>query len=155
MKIVLCSVLALLQVLICTLGQGAFTLCVRNDGTQRVEWSWATSCTNEDSDESCHCGCSDKNHTCSDELPPRNSSIPGMERTCDSCTDYTLMAVQPTVTADKYQSQTIDELSFLIPPMSFQFTWTEGLLPQHHILEQQSHLLDSLTTIISSAVIRC
>lgn len=156
MKIVLCSVLALLQVLICTLGQGALTLCVRKNGTQRLEWSWATSCKNANTKGTCPCGCNEEEASCSDEQPLSNQSIPAIVRTCESCTDYTLMAVLPTVTVEKSHLQTLDEAIFSQFPISFElisYVWPPP--NTHQDFDQQSHLVDSRTTIISSVVIRC
>lgn len=153
MKIVLCCVLALLQVLICTLGQGALTLCVRKNGTQRLEWSWATSCKSANTKGTCPCGCSDE--SCSDEQPSSNQTIPGIV-TCNSCTDYTLVAVLPAVTVEKNHHQTLDETSFLQFPISFELSSIVCSTPKpHQPFDQQPHLVDSLTTILSTVVIRC
>jgi hypothetical protein len=155
MKIVLCSVLALLQVLICTLGQGALTLCVRKNGTQRLEWTWATSCKDSNTKGSCPCGCSDEENSCSDEQPSSNQSIPGIV-TCNSCTDYTLVAVLPAVTVEKNHYQTLAETSYLFFPVAFESSSYALSKPSHlQPFDQQSHLKDSLATIISSVVIRC
>ncbi len=154
MKIVLCCVLALLQVLICTLGQGALTMCVRKNGTQRLQWTGAGSC-NITEKARCSCGCSEEAE-CSDESPAKDHSIPTVERTCRLCTDYTLVAMQANVTIEKEGQQRLLELSMVLFPVSFELSSTAlSLAKQFHAFELRPHRVDSLATILSSVVIRC
>lgn len=64
--------LVTLQVLVCTLGQGALTLCVRRDGSQRIEWTAHSDCHEHQ-----------LNH---------DTSEPDDHASCDICTDYVLLA---------------------------------------------------------------
>jgi hypothetical protein len=70
--------LLVLQVLVCTVGQGALTLCVRRDGTQRIEWTAHSACHAHHEQEAV-CSCCE-----SDE--------PAEQVACDFCTDYLLVA---------------------------------------------------------------
>lgn len=154
MKIVLCCVLALLQVLICTLGQGALTMCVRKNGTQRLQWTVGGSCKVTEKAR-CSCGCSEED-ACSDESPANDHSIPTVERTCKLCTDYTLVVTQANVTINKDQQQRLLESSLVLFPVSFELSSNAlSLAKQHQAFEQRPHRVDSLATILSSVVIRC
>ncbi len=77
------TVLALLQVLIATLGQGALTLCVRRDGTQALEWTASSDCQSLNS--VCHAACG---HRLCDEETDED----GVALRCDPCIDYLLVA---------------------------------------------------------------
>ena len=154
MKIVLCCVLALLQVLICTLGQGALTMCVRQNGTQRLQWTGAGSCKVTEKAR-CSCGCSEED-ACTDESTSHDQSMPIIERTCKLCTDYTLIATQANVTIEKDDQQRLLELSLVLFPVSFELSSNALSLAKHYqAFEQGPHLVDSLATILSSVVIRC
>src|SRR5437879_1089615 len=111
MKTILRAILVLVQVLVCTMGQGALTICIRNDGTQQLEWAWSNSCTHSETEGICHCGCGAEEYP--DEIPSGVPDSSGMGRTCSCCTDYLLVAEQPSVTVEKNQNLTNDQRSFL------------------------------------------
>lgn len=78
------TILVALQVFIAVLGQGAFTLCVRRDGTQALEWTAYSECQAKKSASqlvSAH-------HVCCEE----EASSTGETYHSDSCTDYLLVA---------------------------------------------------------------
>lgn len=79
------SLLALLQVIIVTLGQGALTLCVRQDGTQALEWTWANECQFQKT--ASHAAF--EQTLCCDEVRQDETAF-----RCDPCTDYVLVAEQ-------------------------------------------------------------
>jgi hypothetical protein len=155
MKAILCSVLALFQVLICTVGQGALTLCVRKDGTQQLEWSWATSCTDARPESTCHCGCSDDEKSCPDEMPYRGTDSSSVSRTCSSCTDHVLVAEQPSVTIEKNLSQLTVELHFLNLNSPVELVSNEFASMQQYGTDPPSLRADSFTAIACCVVIRC
>lgn len=94
MGIALKTILVLLQLLICTVGQGALTLCVRRDGTQHLEWTWASECQSIKSASHTACG----HESCTEgEL----AISAGATFHCDPCTDYVLIAEPMVVTASK------------------------------------------------------
>lgn len=154
MKIVLSCVLALLQVLICTLGQGALTMCVRKNGTQRLQWTGSGSCKVTEKAR-CSCGCCEE-EVCTDESPAKDESMPSVERTCKLCTDYTLVATQANLTIEQNQQQRLLESSLVLFPVCFELSSNPlSLAKQYQSFEQRPHFVDSLSTILSSVVIRC
>lgn len=70
----LLSILVSLQIMLGVFGQGAITLCVRQDGTQKLHWTWLSDCHAHDHEA---------------EL----ANIPTME--CDPCTDYAVIVDVP------------------------------------------------------------
>lgn len=89
-RILVGSLLVLLQVMIITLGQGALTLCVRHDGTQALEWTSANECQSQRS--ASHAAC--EHQKCCDEDQGDEIAF-----RCDPCTDYLLVA-EPMVVVD-------------------------------------------------------
>lgn len=70
------SILVGLQIVLSVLGQGALTLCVRQDGTQKLNWTWLSDChTNAECDQHDGCECEE-----------------GCTLEAASCTDYTVVA---------------------------------------------------------------
>lgn len=152
-KPILCGLLATLQVLICTVGQGALTLCVRKDGTQQVEWTWATSCSETKAEGSCHCGCG-KNEN-SDEGPSSSPTTASLDRACDSCTDYLLVVVQPSVTVEKNPSQAIEQQYFPDLQIAIELGLKNSISFSKTSALSRLHLTDSFAAIASMVVIRC
>jgi hypothetical protein len=146
MKMWVGSILVLLQVLVCTLGQGALTLCVHNDGTQQLEW------TSSNEEGCCHCGCES---ACTDEKPVQAPGFPGFERTCNSCTDYLLVVDQPSVTVEKSLTQTFENASAIALVIQQPLSLINFTLHSPLFFGKQSHLTDSFATIASTVVIRC
>jgi hypothetical protein len=69
------SILVSLQIVFSVLGQGALTLCVRQDGTQKLNWTWLSDChSHADCDQHAGCECEED---CTLEAV--------------SCTDYTVV----------------------------------------------------------------
>ncbi len=152
MKIVLCSVLALVQVLICTVGQGALTLCVRTNGTQRLQWTSSSSCKKEKTSK-CSCGCNQEK-PCEDEETSDSEDAKFDVHHCKSCTDYHVMAAQPSVTIEKHQETFLSE-SFQIEFSFVLISHLPSVSSHFQIFDSQSCLQNGIATILSSVVIRC
>ncbi len=153
MKIVVGCVLALLQVLICTLGQGALTLCVRKDGTQRLEWTNTIESKCEDSSQ-CHCGCHEAESTCSDELPSSDRTNLLTDRSCPSCTDYTLVVPQST-SVEKNYPPAFAKVNWCYCVFAFEMSSkAESQANLHQVFTFRPYV-ESLSTILASVVIRC
>jgi hypothetical protein len=148
-KAVLCTALAILQVLICTLGQGAFTLCVRKDGTQKVYWSFGFVCQTEEPQTKCPCRCCEDDPACPDEIPSGQRLI----GSCSVCTDYLLVADQPTVTVEKQEKQeALQAVAFT--SVSFeQFAFDTEVLVLAKLAEVQATF--GCATGLSTVVLRC
>lgn len=92
--------------------QGAFVLCVHNDGQTMIEFAWATCCSNDQSrchcgmpiptqptpvecgdgccDEPCgsNCGCSHRDACTADSNDRSDDGLITVKGKCDHCTDY-------------------------------------------------------------------
>ncbi|MFT3878713.1 MAG: hypothetical protein QM703_03520 [Gemmatales bacterium] len=139
------SVLVLLQVIIVTLGQGALTLCVRHDGTQALEWTAANECQSQKS--ASHATC--EHEKCCDEDVADEIAF-----RCDPCTDYVLVADQIVVVDGKNAlvNEGSSELCWYLPNV------VDGYLS--HLTSMMAHpppspLVESLADLGASVVLRC
>jgi hypothetical protein len=144
-RILVGSVLVLLQVIIITLGQGALTLCVRHDGTQALEWTSANACQLQKS--ASHASC--EHQKCCDEDEGDEIAF-----RCDPCTDYVLVADQIVVAESKPASvnEGAGYLCWYLP------TIVDGYLL--HLTSLMAHppplpLVESLADLGASVVLRC
>ncbi|HQR05699.1 MAG TPA: hypothetical protein PLN21_02700 [Gemmatales bacterium] len=139
------SVLALFQVIIVTLGQGALTLCVRHDGTQALEWTSANECQFKKS--ASHAAC--EHQKCCDEAEADEIAF-----RCNPCTDYVLVVDQIMVVDSKLDSlnERASDLCWYLP------TVVDGYLS--HLTSLQAHpppspLVESLADLGASVILRC
>jgi len=139
------TMLAILQVLIATLGQGAFTLCVRRDGTQALEWTAASDCQSPAS--ACHVACG---HSPSDV----DTDEDGIALRCDPCTDYLLVAEVVAVVSLKpaHLLDVAGDLCWYLPIACDEYL--------NHLTTLKSHppplpLVMSLADLGASVVLRC
>ena len=138
-------VLVLLQVFIATLGQGAFTLCVRRDGTQALEWTATSDCQSLTS--VCHAACG---HSLCDEAIDED----GVELRCDPCTDYLLVAVVVAVVDLKpvHLLEGTDDLCWYLPVAGDEYALHLTVLMSH---PPPIALWESLADLGASVVLRC
>lgn len=152
MKIAFCSLLAVIQVLTCTVGQGAFTLCVQTNGTQRLLWTSSSSINKKSDALQCSCGCDQDDHCCSDDENMSLGSARIDAGTCKSCTDYQLMTAQPAGTVEKYKNS-IDDASFHVQLPFLSIYQINSMASRLNASELQS-LLPSKSTALP-VVMRC
>lgn len=107
MRIVACSFLVLLQLLICTIGQGALTLCVRRDGSQRLEWTLASECHAMQSPIAKPSACGHVH----EQTARANTDAPAWHG--DPCTDYLLKA-EPVITLAGRYGDHFDPMQLLL-----------------------------------------
>ena len=112
-KTLLMALLALIQAFgACS--QGVFVLCVRNDGTTRIEAVWALSC--QQSHSKCPCGCcscdEDEGEDTSRSKEPCPEPTPGIQGwKCPHCTDYPLSFVSGPVAPEKHERAVLADMS--------------------------------------------
>ncbi len=152
MKIAFCSLLAVIQVLTCTVGQGALTLCVRTNGTQRLLWTSSSSINKKSDAQQCSCGCDQDDHCCSsvDDVSLDSARIDA--GSCKSCTDYQLMAAQPAGTVEKYKNS-MDGAYFHVQLPFLSIYQIDSMASRFNTSELQS-LLPSKSTALP-VVMRC
>jgi len=139
------TVLALLQVFIATLGQGALTLCVRRDGTQALEWTAASDCKSLTS--ACHVACGHR--LCDEETDEDGAAL-----RCDPCIDYLLVAEIVAVVDLKpvLLFECASDLCWYLPVAGDEYAL--------HLVFLMSHpppitLMESLADLGASVVLRC
>ncbi|MFO0814150.1 MAG: hypothetical protein U0796_13070 [Gemmatales bacterium] len=153
MKAGVCFLLIFTQVLVSTLGQGALSLCVRTDGAQKVQWTFAKACGKKVADPKvCSC-CGAKKEI--DSNCPGTSSNTNVKNKCHSCEDYIIVADYESIPGAAHH-QFMDEFSNL--PMIVGFELVVQSAPGQTASEfdrAQAHLPNILSTIVSTVVIRC
>lgn len=154
MKAILCTLLALLQVLICTVGQGALTICVRTDGTKRLEWTHFNCCSEAHSDNTCPCGCSEEK-ACFEENSSQIPSSSAVYSACNSCTDHVLLAEQASAIIGNQQSQLKAVLYFLNVPMSLELGTYQSLSVCLDADGPESGHAVNFASIATTLVMRC
>jgi hypothetical protein len=144
-RIYFSTVLAILQVLIATLGQGAFTLCVRRDGMQALEWTAASDCQSPTS--ACHAACG---HSPNDA----DTGEDGVALRCDPCTDYLLVTEVVAVVVQKpsHLLEGASDLCWYLPIVCDEYANSLTTLISH---PPPIVLMESLADLGASVVLRC
>lgn len=144
-RILVGSVLVLLQVIIVSLGQGALTLCVRHDGTYALEWTSANECQLQKS--ASHATC--EHQKCCDDDEADEVAF-----RCDPCTDYVLVADQVVVMTIKtvQVNEGCSDLCWYLPAVSDGYLFQLTSLLAH---PPPSPLIESLADLGASVVLRC
>lgn len=147
MKVGVCTLLVLTQVLLSTLGQGALSLCVRTDGTEKVQWTFSKACSKKYDDQKV-CSC------CGAKKKSESSSANAVKQQCHSCEDFVILAETESTTTIAHHLMW-DEFSKL--SLNVANEWLSSIAPVQIIAEIDSSpvLPDSLSTIVSTVVIRC
>lgn len=153
MKAGVCFLLIFTQVLVSTLGQGALSLCVRTDGAQKVQWTFAKACSKKVADPKvCSC-CGAKKEI--DSNCPVTTSNSNVKNKCQSCEDYVIVADYESIPGAAHY-QLMDELSNLPTVVGFELVvqFAPGQIASEFD-RSQALLPDILSTIVSTVVIRC
>lgn len=147
MKRFLIITLVLLHVLICTIGQGALTLCVRRDGSQQLQWTYANDCRSLRSESHAACG----HEACCDH----EDEAAGVARfCCNPCTDYVLIAEINVVTKTTHAPLSDDACSLCwYMPVVLENYLPHNTVPLVH--SPPSNWYDTQLAGISSVMLRC
>jgi hypothetical protein len=153
MKAGVCFLLILTQVLVGTLGQGALSLCVRTDGTQRVHWTFAK-CANEKVADQKACSCCGAKKKLESDLS-ESPVTPVVKHKCHSCEDYVIVADYESI-SHAASHQLMDEFSKLSMNVAFELMsqFASGQIASKFD-SSQVLLPDILSTVVSTVVIRC